>query len=210
MIKILEVKEAFADLNSSGIQYALLRNIGSELPHNISREKDIDIIVHPNQIGVLERALLDRGWRRLRHPYEHKKFLYGMDPFHFYSKGDLYFDVCFQISCQSINDKEWFPLDQEIQRITWQDIHLSRSVWQFELSPEVLLVHLITRCVFDKRKFSKAYIKEIERVFSRVDVLVFEQLLSLVFFKFTRQLIVMLRQKKYSNIFDNYIQFSDY
>ena len=74
----------------------------------------------------------------------------------------------------------------------------------------MLLVHLITRCVFDKRKFSKAYIKEIERVFSRVDVLVFEQLLSLVFFKFTRQLIVMLRQKKYSNIFDNYIQFSDY
>jgi hypothetical protein len=55
-----EITSFFSILNENNIEYILLRNIDSELPRNLSKKKDIDIIVKIEDKHKLEKAFLKK------------------------------------------------------------------------------------------------------------------------------------------------------
>lgn len=210
-----DIKAAFEILENGDVRYVLLRNIDNELPFRFKQSKDIDILVHPNDCGVLKRVLKRHSWTLNRHPLNFGKnfiFLYSMTPFLWFTKGPLHLDVCFQLCCRSLNQGEWFPLCEAVQQSVWANRYRQDDkdlpVWRLCYEDE--LIHLITRSVFDKKQFTDGYIARIEEIMQHVDFSKLEAKIQRVFFKFTPKLFEILQRKDYQSIIPSYIQFSDY
>lgn len=208
------IKSFFTLLQEHCIEYVLLRNNDEELPNQLIKTKDVDIIVMPSHAKKLHRLLLSNGWKNGKHPWDFADnfvFLYSMTPFKMYSKNGLNIDVCYELACRSANRGEWIPLDQTIQNSVWQNRRVENdSAWKYRLSYEDELVHLLTRCIFDKKQFTTAYRQEIEKLLKLVSDTELDRRMSMVFFKFTPFLKELLSCKAYDDICVSYIEFSDY
>ncbi len=206
-----EVSSCFDILNKANINYILLRNINNELPEKLLRTKDIDIIVHKDNLQLLHEIFLLNGWKQIRHPYYKTPFLYAMTPFRFYDKNGLHIDISCELSCRSLNDGEWFPLHQKIQDDIWLNkVDIKSKPWKYELSSEDEFIHLITRCIFDKKKFSKEYILRIDFLFNKIDLEITLSKLHLIFYNFSNKLIDMISAKEYNYLPKTYITYKDY
>jgi hypothetical protein len=208
--KILSI---FQGLEGSNIPYILLRNINNELPNNFIANKDIDIIIHPDHKKEFYKFAMNNGWKKVNHPWNFGNnfiFLYAMDPFEFYTLGEINIDVCFQLSCRSTNNGEWMPIDMLINSSAWENKKRNTEYGWFELSIEDEIVHLLTRCVFDKKEFSKEYIERIQYLNNKVNSNSLLVRLDLVFFKFTPFLIKLINENKYNEIRKKYLTFIDY
>ena len=207
------INELFKILEEGKIEFALLRNIDEELPDKLSVNKDIDIIVHPKDIEKLISTLRNNQWSLVKHPWDfgdNFTFLYSMDPFLFFKKNQLHLDVCFQLACRSLNNGEWFPLDESIQDSIWINKKKVDKPWNYVLSNEDYLIHLLTRSIFDKKEFTTGYIVEIEKIFPNLDSEKLKEKLELIFFKYTSILIKMIEGKDYKKIRSHYINYSNY
>ena len=206
--------ELFSIMNVNDIEYVLLKNLDNELPNKLTPGKDIDIIVHPNYKKKIETCLETYGWIKSNHPWDFGNnfiFLYSMDPFIMYVKNNVAIDICFQLNCRSLNAGEWFPLDEQIQKSVFNNKRTEKGKpWLSRLSYEDELIHLITRSIFDKKKFTLTYINQIEYLYKRINTEDFYEKLELVFFKFHKTLINSLENKNYKNIRDSYLQFKNY
>src|SRR5690554_1548038 len=208
-----KVAELFNLLIDGGVKFALLRNFNNEIPDKLSVDNDIDIIVNPDDLKLLRTILKKNKWKEVRHPWDFGNnfvFLYSMNSFLFYRKDGISLDICFQLCCRSLNRGEWFPLDEAIQVSVWENRKEVSDVWRYELSNEDYLIHLITRSIFDKKKFTENYIQAIESVLHFTDKMKVKAKLEVVFFKFTDTLIDCIYSKEYNSIVNRYITFSDY
>jgi len=201
----------FSIINIEDIDYVLLRNINNELPQKLSTNKDIDIIVNENDIDLFHKTLIKNGWKQIEHPYHRIPFLYGMTPFKFYDKGGLHIDVCCQLSCRSLNNGEWFPLDMKIQSELWErKIYTPEAPWKYRLSYEDEFLHLITRCIFDKKKFTEVYIDEMQYLYPKCDEPILFDKFNAVFFKFSAKLLELLKCGLFDEIILSHLQFKEY
>lgn len=206
-----EIISFFHILNENEINYALLRNIENELPNNLSKKKDIDIIVKVEDRNKLENILIKNGWVKINHPHRKVPFLYSMHPFDFYNLNGLHIDVAYELACRSLITREWLPLDQKIQAELWvYRKELLHSPWKYMLSYEIEIVHLLTRSIFDKRTFNDGYIYRINEIYPLCDVNILSEYLDLVFFKFRNSLLRMIEKKEYNKIINEYLTFKDY
>lgn len=208
-----DILRIFEMLNNNKVKYVLLRNINNELPNNFKANKDIDILVHPSSKEKLHNLLKNNGWKKIKHPLDNGLdfiFLYNMDKFEMFTKNNINLDICYQLSCRSLNRREWIPIDQKINDSVWINRKINNIYNWYEMSDEDQLIHLLTRCVFDKKKFEDGYVNEIDRLlgFTKIDNI--KQKLELIFFKFTPYLLDLLKSHKYELIIKNYIQFKDY
>lgn len=209
-----DIWSAFEILNENQIDYLLLRNLDNELPGSLMSNKDIDIWVNPECKQKMEQVLKKHGWSRQIHPWDFGNnfiFLYSMDEFQMYRKNNLHIDVCFQLCCRSLNAGEWFPLDEAIQMSVFRDRRrVNDKPWIYQLSYENELLHLITRSIFDKKKFTTIYIKRIKYLMEKVDLNEFKKKIQLVFFKFTDTLIDLIQNDSFGEIRITYISFKNY
>ena len=112
------------------------------------------------------------GWFPVRHPWDFGDnfiFLYSMNPLEFYEKNGIYLDVSYQLCCRSVNNGEWMPLDQKINNSVWNNRKQDNTYGWYILSDEDLFLHLITRSVFDKKKFTDGYIEQIQNLFKKIN-----------------------------------------
>ena len=72
------------------------------------------------------------------------------------------------------------------------------------------LIHLLTRCIFDKKNFNIAYQNRIEELLEKVNIETIKIELNKVFFKFTDNLLDLLIKKKYNCIIKDYLTFKEY
>jgi hypothetical protein len=208
-----QIEELFQTLNNSNVEYVLLRNINNELPLKLSKSKDIDIIVNPNDKYKLCEVLDKSRWLNIMHPWDfgnNFKFLYSMDKFLMFKKNDIHLDVCFQLSCRSFNDGEWFPLDESIQNSVFNNKRKVKFDWKYELLFEDELIHLLTRAIFDKKRFDQGYILRIQDLLKKIELNEFLKKLEKVFFKFSPNLIGLVQEMKYDQIRNNYLNFKEY
>ncbi|PZW43784.1 putative nucleotidyltransferase [Mesonia algae] len=206
-----EIISFFGILNKNNINYILLRNIGNELPDNLSKTKDIDIIVKIQDKQKLENVLLENKWEKIKHPHRRVPYLYSMNAFDFYNLKGLHIDVAYELACRSIITRQWIPLDQKIQDNVWRykrEVH--NSPWKYLLSYEIEMVHLLTRCIFDKKIFTKGYISRIDEIYPLSNKDVLAEYLDLVFFKFRYTLLKKVKHKEYNTIINEYLTFKDY
>ena len=205
------VLKIFEELNLSGINYVLLRNLKDELPGNLKYNKDIDIMVNVGDVSLLHSISKKFNWKKLNHPFGNVPFLYGMQPFEFYQAHGINIDICFQLSCRSLNKGEWFPLDMYVQESDGENqLKTNNKPWKYTLSNVDEMVHLLTRSLFDKKAFGDGYIERLNELQAIVDEDELRARLKLIFFQFTDSLITDIKNRDYENIYRKYIQFRNY
>lgn len=203
----------FQLLNDNNIEYVLLRNINNELPENLSSNKDIDIMVRKDSKASFHSLMKENGWRRVQHPWDFGNnfvFLYAMDQLEFYNKNQMALDVCFQLCCRSVNNREWMPVDQIIQKSVWDNRRKNPKWGWYELCNEDLLIHILLRCIFDKGYFSDGYINTINELIKCVDINEVRIRAEVIFFKFTPILLECLKRHEYESLIKSYLTFIDY
>ena len=201
----------FLLINNAEVKYLLLRNIDNELPTHLPINKDIDLLVDEAHASKFRSVLLSHGWKQKRHPLGHLPFLYGIKPFQFYFKDKIHLDISYQLACRSLNKGEWFPLDMKIQEDLWKDrVKTHGKPWEFQLSSDDEFVHLLTRCIFDKKEFNKGYIGRIEELMNEIDLSAVQSKLKLVFFNYSSHLFDAICNKEYSCIIANHLKFKGY
>lgn len=207
-----KITNMFFDFEKAGITYALLRDVDKILPELYSSDKDIDIIIRPESRKQFIQYLHSNKWKRVEHPLGEVStiFLYAMTPFEFYLKEGLRLDICYQLSCKSTNAGEWMPIDRSINQMMWTRIKRNNNFGWYELSTEDELIHLLTRCIFDKKNFNIAYQNRIEELLEKVNIETIKIELNKVFFKFTDNLLDLLIKKKYNCIIKDYLTFKEY
>lgn len=208
-----KIIEFFKLLNESSIQYVLLRNINDELPHKFDGSKDIDILIHQDNKNEFYKFMKDNSWKKKLHPLEaagNFNFLYAMDKFDFFTKTGINLDICYQLACRSTNADEWMPLDQLIYDSIWSNRKKNSEYPWYEMCREDEIVHLLARCIFDKKKFLEGYINRISELFNLADKNEIIKRLDKVVFKFTPILMELLNNCQYDKIIREYLEYTDY
>jgi hypothetical protein len=201
-------------LACSDIPYRLLRNIGNELPDRLKKGKDIDILIHWDDKEKVDRFLKQNSFQKVSHPLRKDKFLYGVHPFQFYkhTSVNVFIDCHFELACRSLNQGEWIPLDHRIQQQAWSECspHRLGGIVVAGLPHVCECLHILTRCVFDKRYFNDNYIGRIEEL---AEILSDPELLEVfqpVFFRFSGTLLQLIRAKRYDEIISAHLGFMEY
>lgn len=207
-----EIIDFFNQLEKKGIGYCVLRDVDNCIPYKISESKDIDIIILSEDMEKFHKLMKTMHFKKQRHPWDFSNnfvFLYAMDKFEFYVRAGIHIDICYQMACRSTDHGEWVPLDQVIQKSIWKN-KVKDEYGIYRLSPEDELIHLLTRCIFDKKIFENNYVVCIKKLLAVVNMDEVRQKLSLVFFKYTNRLIEQIQKEKYDCIYTNYLKFEDY
>jgi hypothetical protein len=211
------VEDFFNMLNEHSVNYALIKNIGNELPEKLPEGKDIDILVHPESKQLFENIMLDNNYHTHTPPLGISNgwnFGYGLPEYQFWKKEnipcDFYIDASFALCCKSLVPKTWIPLDRKINENVWGNKVFDKQNNCWKIDDRNLLVYLLVRCIFDKQYFSEAYIQEIEKLEELLFDSYVQEALKLVFFKFTPKLIELLKDRKYASAINEYISFKEY
>jgi hypothetical protein len=209
------IKRFFKQINDSNVRYALIKNVDDELPERLPVSKDIDIIVHGDDVKNFHRFIKHIA-RKINHPYSvinGWSYLYGLPEFEFwrlFMGKDLYLDVTYKLCCQSTTPKTWLPLDSFIQEYLWNHIEYDELNNWFILDKNLRFVYYIVRCVFDKRVFSDRYKKTILKEKSGIDVGIIKKMFKPIFFRFTPTLIRLIEEEKFDEIRKAYLGFAEY
>lgn len=201
-------------LACSDIPYRLLRNIRNELPDNLKEGKDVDILIHWDDKDKIERFLKQNSFQKVFHPLRKDKFLYGVHPFKFYkhTSVNVFIDCHFELSCRSLNQGEWIPLDHRIQQKAWSDCspHHLGEIIVTGLPHACECLHILTRCIFDKRTFNNGYIRRIEELAEMLSDAELMEVFQPVFFRFSGALLLLIRAKRYNEIILAHLRFMEY
>ena len=73
-----------------------------------------------------------------------------------------------------------------------------------------ILLYLIVRSVFDKKRFRDKYIREIEKRIKYIDEFTFYELAKTVFWGFTPRMIELIKERKYEDVLGRYLSYSEY
>lgn len=211
------IHEFFSRLNTSGIQYVLIKNIGGELPDRLKDGKDIDILVHPDSDPAFVRVMQEMDFQRVPHPLGAEagwSFGYKLKACQFWSQQGtaqlFYIDAFEKLACKSLSPKMWIPIDTCVNDSIWRNRVFDRKNQWWCMDEENLAAYLLIRCVFDKHTFKKEYIAEIEKreaLFQEEAVI---RKLQTVFFAYTPRLLALVREKRYYEIFSDYLAFDEY
>lgn len=211
------IRELFSILNSSGVNYVLIKNINDELPYALENGKDIDILVHENDIALIEKVMVFAGFQRTIHPLGNEngwKFAYQLPEFQFWKKHsidqDLYVDISFKLCCKGIMPGIWIPLDETINLNIWERKLLDNILNCWRMDYETQLCYLIIRSIFDKNEFSVKYIEEIQSMKYLLSSERVYSILKKVFFKYTDRLIFLIKENQYKNIIPDFIKYNEY
>ena len=192
-----------------------MRNINNELPANLIVGKDIDILVKKNDRNQFISFFQSNNYKLINHPMKNEIFLYGVNKFDFqFNKtNQIIFDLSFQIAVKSLDAGQLIPLDQLIQVSAWKNKRfkkLSSDFGYWALSYEDEFVCLLSRSIFDKKEFQTNYIERINELYIKINKDDVVEKLNLIFFKYTPHLLQLIKDKKYSNIIENYFKFKEY
>lgn len=205
--------DIFDKLNTSKIDYVLIRNINEELPNNLAVGKDIDILVKHQKLDDLKIFFVKNGFKEIPHPHRGNFFLYGVKKFKFYKNyADVLFDLNFHLVCRSLDAGQWMPLDQIAQESAWANkrFETRKEFNYWSLSYEDEFITLIVRSIFDKREFQKGYIERILELFNLINIDNVKSKMNLIFFKYTNNLLRQVENNNFKNIINNYIGFKEY
>lgn len=216
-IDIGMIKLFFDELNKSEIEYVLIKNIDKELPECLPNGKDIDIVVKDNDIDCFENMMKTTGFECMVHPLGISKgyqFLYGLTEPTFWrmTKGSMILcvDVTTKLCCKSLVPKTWIPLDRKIQERIWHKREWDNENHWWIMDAETRFVYYLVRCIFDKQCFDRKYVGEIEHAMNLVDMQVVRTLLRVIFFKYTDRLLEFITEKRYNEIYLDYVSYRNY
>lgn len=207
----------FKALNDSGLRYALIRNTGGELPDRLLDGKDIDILIHHEDIEEFMKLMKQENFQKKIPPFGKLagwQLAYQMHDFLFYKKKDssyqFYIDVCQELCCHSTMPNVWIPLDKKIQEDAWEYRWFDKEKGWWSLDDRTSFIAYLVKAIFDKRQFNPGYIESIKSGCCLLDDAMTRERLELIFFKYTDRLIEMLRREAFDKIVADYYGYREY
>lgn len=195
----------FQLLHQNDIQYCVM-----ELDEDAQM---IDLFVHPDSNAHFIEIMKRNHYKMVGTSTDEYAFIYRLEPDIFWEapNGSKIHSSC-QMSCVSLSNlsKCKLPLDQKIQQSIWENRVWNEQNRCWTLCAEDYLIHILTACIFDQKRFDQKSIRWITE--SGVDLKsksLIEKLEG-VFFRFTPELIHHLEESDYQNIINNYRTFRDY
>lgn len=189
----------------------ILVNEGVEYRILDFQNKMLSVIVNQKYRRKLSDIIREERLVELYHPLGKEKgykFLYQMDPFILTKYENLYIEVFSQLPCASLTPKTWIPLDRVIQKRVWQQRCVERDIlWVDNICKYIFHLCWAVFVNLGFSPFEKQYLMSNKQI---LDSLEFPNLLSLVFFKFSQELISLLKEDKFEAIIPSYYKFVDY
>lgn len=209
--------EQMVDELNENVEYVFLYDVQVKKANYISNGETVNILVKSGKErmhSVLEKI----GFIKIAHSIfdcGHYAFLYGLERSELWqyksSESDVFLDISYGLSCDSIMPNVRLPLDKQIQEYMWNNRIYDDETKAWLLNNESMFVLLIVRSVFDYKFFSKEHIEKIELLENNgISGQKVKELLQVVFFKFTDKLLLLLKEKRYNEIIKNYIKFMEY
>ena len=207
-----DILDLFSILNSHNVNYVLTKNLGDDMPYKFKIGKDIDILVHPEYYVKIQYLMHIYGYKVTWHPDNNEGFLYSAhaDINMVHPQNGLILHAFAELCVKSLSMNSYVPLDKIIQESIW-----ANKVWDdvnhwWIMDDENILIHLLSKGLFNKHAFSDAYIREIEKRKRFLTNSTARKKLEKIFFKFTDTLIDKVNRGQYGDMFNSYVQFEHY
>lgn len=212
MVNSENIKKFFEWINNNKIEYVLIKNDEEHIPDKVLDGNDIDILVHPSDYDRYLKLIQKNGYKVLSGESSKYYFVYNMRKDIYAQKEDVYIHAYDKLSCVSFTNMglSKIPLDKKIQEFIWETKKWdSKNKWWIT-DDRIILLYLIVRSIFDKKKFREIYINEIEKRNSIINDTKFIELCYFVFFKFTPILLELIKNQEYDIILRKYKCFKNY
>lgn len=196
--QVLHLSEVF---DEKGIEYRVLD----------VQNKMVTIVVKESDIRTVQ-SYLGKHMKQYYHPFgiiNQYRFLYQMNPFLMYKgQDDLFVEIYCQLPCASITPKTWIPLDRKIQTHLWDNNTIKEGVKWADVKCQFIF-HLCWAIFhnFGFSPFSRSFIKENKECLEDMEMI---EMLSLVFFNYTSDLVRYLKTEDFDSIIPNYYSFKNY
>ena len=212
MVDTRMIHSFFHSLNASGIQYVVKKNDGNSLPSFLPENKDLDILVHPKDYLTFRAFMLSEGYDLQNGMSCKYYFVYAMQPDLFFVKGDFHVHAFAQLACISLPNMglSMLPLHRDIQKDIWEKKRWIEKDAYWIMDDGSIYLYILVRSILDRKGFRPSYRAELERLQYVIADSDFQKKLELVFFKFSNELLRLLHEKKYDEIYSSYVSFSDY
>lgn len=195
------VRTISRDFEKEGIEYRILD----------VQDKLITVIVKEDSL-IAAQSYLGKRMKQFYHPFgsiNQYKFLYQMNPFLMYKdEDDRAVEVFCQLPCASITPQTWIPLDRKVQGHLWATTSIINGIkWA-----DVMCRYIFHLCwaIFHNMgfsPFSKTFLRENRECLNSDEM---TEMLSLVFFNYTSDLVNSLRAEDFESIIPNYYSFIGY
>lgn len=150
------------------------------------------------------------GMKKTVHPYSEKlgyHFLYQMRPYELYKKDGFFYEFYFKLPCTSLTPKSYIPLDKQIQDYVFEQAAEGEIK---KIDDLTYSIYRICLAIFEREAFTDydaEYLSAHKEALDSEDGI---RLLEGVFFRFTGELIQLIKDEKYTEIISAYYAFSDY
>ena len=208
MNKIKLIEHTFDTISKlTNNNFVTIRNF-HHIPEESSIENDIDVLVPSKYINSLTEELNKVGYRT---QVDNLKYLYEAEPHIHYMTNEVHFDIVTGLYYRSSNDLNIFvKINDELTESMMNNKVKVENVWKYQPSPEDELVHLCCHAIFDKRLVKESYAKRIDELFKDCDEIKVKWLLERAFFKVSENIFKDIKNNKTTEIYKNYISFTNY
>jgi len=114
------------------------------------------------------------------------------------------------LNYKGIEPNFFVPINGEFQKYVYDTKVKTNDFWRYRLSPESEVVHTTCRIIFDKRRILEHYKDRLEKNLDKCDEDELKHAFSLALFKAGNHIFELATSRKFNNLFQEYIQFSDY
>lgn len=205
MSGLIHMKRLFALLNSYEIEYCVME-------YN-QKDNVLELLVCPENQELFVQVLTEHNYRKKKAYAGEQTFIYGLIPDIFWESPDGYIlhSAC-QMSCANWSNmiECKIPLDKRIQSSVW--LH---KIWDetnecWEINDEDYLIYVLSKCVFNQKNVDNDSIQWIQNCKAVLDSQDLYEKLEGVFFRFTSELIRLIREKRFEEIIPEYKRFIKY
>lgn len=204
-MNIHDINELVEILNKNDIQYCSVEYV--------ENEHFWEIFVHTESLNRFCSLMQELEFEKTHSSIEEYTFIYRLVPDAFWENenGIRIHSAC-QMSCISLSNLSKFklPLDNSIQKSIWDNAkwNCEKKIWQ--LNSDDYMIFLLTRSIFDKKSFDNRDIQMICELNINWEDEAFLEKMESVFFKFTPNLIRLIKTRHFEMIIHDHRTFCDY
>lgn len=188
-------------LNEKNVDYRIIDKSSNHL-RILMKNSDKDIFIN---------LLKDSGYKNTIHNLSKNNgyvYRYQLHELELYAKDEKKIEIYYELPCMSLTPKTLIPLDKLIQNEAWKNVNQIGNM-KF-LSEEIYMVFLVTQCIFGECCFdnnAQRFLQEKKEILNSKKV---NKYLKKIFFSYTDQLIRLLNQNNFADIYIDYISFLNY
>ena len=205
------LKIIFDNLLHAGVRYVVLRNAG-DIPLRCSIDNDIDLAVHPEDMSVAHKILIECLPQHSKDAQSKESLLYGAKPHDHYKlpQLDLHIDVVQGLYYTSPNNSEKVAIATALQESLFNRRRFVYDLWHFIPHEIDTFIHILAHALFDKTTISPFYKMQLEFMVGFLDKEQLKSELSLILYSFAGKAIDLICAGRTEELHQEYKSFVGY